>query len=77
MNFTDQQKSWILLVCIVLASGGTVVVGSYTGGCKLWCSILLGLAAGAGHVATALMSPDKLKGQDLPATPPQPQPPKP
>lgn len=75
MNFTDQQKSWIILVATILSSGGAVALTSYSGGCKPWLAITAGIVAASTHVVTLLMNPAKLRGDN--PLPPPPQPPKP
>lgn len=71
MNFSAQTKAWILLVCLVLMSGGAVFMTSYEGGAKLWLAIVAGLITASSNVYHALAaSPaDKAISSD-------PQPPK-
>lgn len=59
MNFTDSQKAWILLVCLVVGTGGGVTVTSYLGGSKIWVAVLCGLATGATNVYHALSQSPK------------------
>jgi len=54
MNFTPQVKAWILLVTLVLSTGGAITVANYLSGAKLWVAILSGLVAGATNVYHAL-----------------------
>lgn len=70
MNFSPQTKAWILLICLVLSTGGAITVASYTGGAKLWIAILCGLGAGATNVYHALNTRPADKADE----PPKPQP---
>ena len=55
MEFTQKQKAWILLVCIIIGTGGTTFVVNFAGGAVWWCALIGGLAAGCGQIVTALM----------------------
>lgn len=54
MNFTPKQKAWIMLVTLVLSTGGGITISTYLGGAKLWIAILAGLAAGGTNVYHSL-----------------------
>lgn len=54
MNFTESQKAWIKLVCLVFGSSASVIVASYAGGAKPWVAVLLGLGTAGTNVYHAL-----------------------
>jgi hypothetical protein len=56
MNFTDKQKAWITLVCIVAGTGIAFGVTAYEGGAKPWIAVLLGVSTAATNVLHALSS---------------------
>jgi hypothetical protein len=62
MNFTPQQRAWILLLALVVGTGSTVVVTSYLGGAKLWVAILVGLGTAGTNVYHALTEKPQNKG---------------
>lgn len=64
MNFTTQQKAWILLICLVVSSGGAVSMTTFLGGAKWQFALFAGLVTGASNVYHALsQSPkDKVTG---------------
>ena len=43
MEFTQKQKAWILLVCIIIGTGGTTFVVNFAGGAVWWCALIGGL----------------------------------
>jgi hypothetical protein len=57
MNFTPQQKAWILLITIILMSGGGVFLTSLAGGSKLWFAVASGLITASSSVFHALSKP--------------------
>lgn len=59
MNFTPQTKAWILLICLVVGTGGGITISTYLGGAKAWIAILAGLAAGGTNVYHALAQSPK------------------
>jgi hypothetical protein len=56
MNFTDKQRAWITLVCIVAGTGIAFGVTAYEGGAKPWIAVLLGVSTAATNVLHALSS---------------------
>ena len=56
MNFSPQVKAWILLLTLVISSGGAVFLTSIVGGAKLWFAVASGLITGASNVYHALKS---------------------
>lgn len=54
MNFSSQTKAWILLIALVISTGGGITIATFEGGAKLWVAILAGLATGATNVYHAL-----------------------
>jgi len=54
MNFTPQQKAWILLVSLIVGSSATVIVTSFLGGAKIWVAVLLGIGTAGTNVYHAL-----------------------
>jgi len=57
MNFTPQQKAWILLIALIFSAGGGVFLTSYLGGAKLWLSVVSGLITASSSVYHALNKP--------------------
>lgn len=57
MNFTPQQKAWILLIALIVSAGGGVFLTSYLGGAKLWLSVVSGLITASSSVYHALSKP--------------------
>ncbi len=63
MNFDDKTKAWILLIALVIGTGGTVTITTYLGGATLWVAILAGIGTGASNVYHALNDSPSDKSQ--------------
>ena len=61
MNFTDKQKAWILLITLVVSSGGAVTMTTFLGGAKWPFAVFAGLVTGASNVYHALSQSPKNK----------------
>lgn len=73
MNFSPAIKAWILLVCLVISTGGGVFLTSFLGGSSWPLALVAGLITSASNVYHALsQSPkDKISGAtNAPFTPP-------
>lgn len=57
MNFSPQQKAWILLLTLIFSAGGGVFLTSYLGGAKIWLAIVSGLITASSSVFHALNKP--------------------
>lgn len=66
----QQTKEWVKLIALIFSTGTGVLVLSYTGGAKLWISILLGLGTAGSNVFHALSDKPGQSGPDQsPKTP--------
>jgi hypothetical protein len=54
MNFSPKIKAWILLVMLIISTGGGVTLTAIMGGSKLGLAILAGVITGASNVYHAL-----------------------
>jgi hypothetical protein len=79
MNFSDSQKAWILLLCLIVSTGGGVFLTSYEGGAKWWFALISALITSASNVYHALnQSPkDKVSSGNTTMLYKKPQPPTP
>lgn len=68
MNFSPAVKAWILLICLVISSGGAVGYTAFLGGAKWQLALIAGLISSATNVYHALsQSPkDKISGATNP-----------
>lgn len=64
MNFSPAVKAWILLVCLIISSGGAVGMTTFLGGAKWPIAVITGLITGVTNLYHALaQSPkDKVSG---------------
>lgn len=62
----QQTKEWVKLIALIFSAGAGVTVVSYTGGAKLWISILLGLGTAGSNVFHALSDKPGQCGPDQP-----------
>jgi hypothetical protein len=61
---TQSQAAWIKLISLVVGFGGAATAASYTGGAKLWVSVVIGLSTAGMNVYHALSnSPKNQKDQ--------------
>lgn len=56
MNFSPKVKSWIILICMVISTGGGVTIASIIGGCNKWIAIGSGIVTGTTNVLHALFT---------------------
>lgn len=61
MNFSPQVRAWILLISLVVSTGGVAGLAAFTGGASLASSIATGVITGASNVYFALSASPKDK----------------
>ena len=61
MNFSDSTKAWIVLICLVIGSGGTVGLTAFLGGAKWPIAVITGVITAATNVGHALAQSPKDK----------------
>ena len=59
MNFSPQTKAWMLLICMVMMTGGAIFTTSYLGGAKWWIALICAITTAASNVYHALNSSPK------------------
>lgn len=63
MNFSPAVKAWILLVCLVISSGGAVGYTAFLGGSAWPLALIAGVIASATNVYHALAESPKDKAE--------------
>ena len=61
MNFTPKAKAWILLLTLVVGTGGTVAMSTFLGGAKWQFALFAGFVTGCTNVYHALNDSPKDK----------------
>ncbi len=63
MNFSPVAKAWILLICLIVGSGGTVGLTAFLGGAHWAVALLSGVITGATNVYHALAASPREKAE--------------
>lgn len=64
MNFSEQTKSWIMLLALVFSSGAAVFVTSILGGEKTWLAAITALGVAGTNIYHALSPRPKDKNSN-------------
>lgn len=67
MNFSPAVRAWLLLICLIISSGGAVGMTTFLGGAKWPIAVITGVITGVTNLYHALsQSPkDKISGSTV------------
>lgn len=72
MNFSPAVKAWILLICLIISTGGGVGMTAFLGGANWKVAVITGFITGVTNLYHALSQSPKDKMSSGNTTPPIP-----